>query len=95
LRRLPKTFLEFIGSVLLVIKIVSLLYTQQYASHYFQLGRLFFSYVCRAHSLDSEEKRQQNVTQPKSLLQELCSAASMAFHLMKDGRGRKLLYIPA
>lgn len=33
LRRLPETFLEFIGYVTLVIKIVSLLYTQQYASH--------------------------------------------------------------
>lgn len=95
MRRLPETFLAFIGSVLLVIKIVSLLYTQQCASHYFQLGRLFFSCVYRAPGLSTEEKRQQNVTQPKRGLQELCSVASVAFHSMKGGKRRKLLHIPA
>lgn len=54
-----------------------------------------FRCVCRAAGLSREEKRQQNVTWPKMVLQHLCSVASVAFHSMKDGRGRKFLYIPA
>lgn len=49
----------------------------------------------RDRGLGSEEKRQQNVTQPKMFLQGLCSVASVAFHSMKAGSEKELLYIPA
>lgn len=54
-----------------------------------------FRCVCRAAGLSREEKRQQNITWLKMVLQQLCSVASLAFHSMKDGRGRKFLHIPA
>lgn len=45
LRLLPETFLEFIGSVALVIEVVSLLNTQQCADYCSQFGRVFSSGV--------------------------------------------------
>lgn len=45
LRLLPKTFLEFIAFVTLVIKVVSLLDTQQCADYCSKFGRVFSSGV--------------------------------------------------
>lgn len=61
LRFLLETFLEFIGSVTLVIKVVPLLDTQQCADYCSQFGKVFSSGVSVELLVSAERKKGNKV----------------------------------